>query len=188
MVRFFKRHALGILLAGCGLCLVGVGMLAGTLVAVMNRQPQPTFELPLFATATDTGVSMSMATGPVDDEVEGVFFLDFVSGELTCAVLNSRTGKPGGFFRTNVIKALGIVEEKKPAYLMTTGSANFVGFKVGTKQPSLTVVYVCDQTTGRFAGYTFMWDRTLASRGAMQQGEFLPPLIAASAKAVQVEE
>lgn len=188
MNRYLKRHAWGILLAGCGLCLLGVGMVAGTLVAVVNQQPQTTFELPLFATATDTGTSMSMATGPIDDEMEGVFFLDFVSGELTCAVINSRTAKPGGFFRTNVIKALGIAEDKKPSYLMTTGAANFVGFKQGQQQPSKTVVYVCDQTTGRFAGYSFMWNTTLASRGAMQQGEFLPPLIAANAKAVQVDE
>ncbi len=188
MLRFVKRHVWGILLTGCGLCLLGVGMIAGTLVAVMNHQSQPAFELPLFATATDTGTSMSMATGPIDETMEGVFFLDFVSGELTCAVLNYRTAKPGGFFRTNVIKTLGIDEQKKPSYLMTTGAASFIGFKQGQNQPSQTVVYVCDQTTGRFAGYSFMWNTTLATRGTFQQGEFLPPLIAANAKAVQVDE
>jgi hypothetical protein len=47
-----------------------LGSLAG-IVATLALQPSPIRELPLYASATDTGTSMSMATGLVDD-MEGV--------------------------------------------------------------------------------------------------------------------
>jgi len=188
---WLKRHSLLVLLAGLGCCLLGVGMMVG-MFATLSFQASPASdaamaELPLFATATDTGESMSMATGPVDDEMEGVFFLDFVTGTLSAAVINSRTGKLGGVFKTNVIKDIGVEEAKKPSYLMTTGAANFVGFKRGSQEPANTVVYVCDENTGKFVAYSFMWDRTLASRGALQSGTFAR-LHVDNARTVQLEE
>ena len=101
--------------------------------------------------------------------MEGLFILDFVTGELACAVLNSRTTKLGGVFKTNIIKDLGIEEAKKPAYLMTTGAATFVG-RTGNSQPARCIVYVCDQNTGNFGAYSLAWNRTAAQKGVMQSG------------------
>ena len=173
MNSWLKRNALLVLLSGLGLFLLSAGMLAGVAATLAFHQPQdPLAELPLFASATDTGESMSMATGPIDEEMEGVFLLDFVTGELACAVINSRTAKVGGVFKTNVIKELGIEEAKKPAYLMTTGNATFVG-RVGNQQPARCIVYVCDQNTGNFGAYSFTWNRTLAQKGTLQAGPMI---------------
>ena len=182
-----KRTSLAVLGVGVGLCLLGLGMIAGTVATLSMNQPEaPVAELPLFATASDTGESMSMATGPIDDEMEGVFFLDFVTGELACAVLNSRTAKLGAIFKTNVIKDLGIEEAKKPAYLMTTGGATFVG-RTGNSQPARCVVYVCDQNTGNFAGYSLAWNRNAAQKAVMQI-DALRLLYAGNARAVKNQE
>ena len=170
MNTWLKRHAVMVLLAGLGMCLLGGGMMIGMIATLAMNQPQsPLIELPLHATASDTGETMSMATGPIDDEMEGVFFLDFITGELACAVLNSRTAKLGGIFKTNVIKELGIEEAKKPAYLMTTGRATFVG-RTGQQQPARCIIYVCDQNTGNFAAYSLTWNRTAAQKGVLQSG------------------
>jgi hypothetical protein len=170
MITWLKRYSLFVLLAGCGLSLLGAGLMVGALAAVAWHEPaSPIAELPLFAGASDTGESMSMATGPIDDEMEGLFILDFMTGELACAVLNSRTAAMGGVFKTNVIKDLGIEEAKKPAYLMTTGAATFVG-RTGNSQPARCVVYVCDQNTGNFGAYSLSWNRTAAQKGVMQTG------------------
>lgn len=170
MSNWLKRNAVIVLVCGLGLFLVSAGMLAGVAAMVPMQPPQsPLAELPLFATASDTGETMSMATGPIDEEMEGVFFLDFVTGDLACAVLNGRTAQIGGVFKTNVIKDLGIEQAKKPAYLMTTGNATFTG-RTGNAQPARCVVYVCDQNTGNFGAYSLTWNRTAAQKGVVQGG------------------
>lgn len=190
MVAWLKHRPLIVLLAGSGLALLGIGLMAGVAAMLLMSRPAAPLafgELPLYATASDTGTSMSMATGPVDEEMEGVFFLDFLTGELACVVVASR--KPdmiGGVFKTNVIRDLGVEADKKPAYLMVTGAANFVG-RTGPMQPGRCIVYVLDQNTGNFAGYGFTWSRTLASGPRLQAGA-LVKLIADNARAQKVQE
>lgn len=168
---------------------LGCGALAGALLTARQMQTAlrpPAMELPLFATGSDTGDSMSMATGRIDEEMEGLFLLDFLTGDLACAVLNSRTAAIGGIFKTNVIKDLGIEDGKKPSYLMVTGTALFVQ-RTGNNQPAGCVVYVCDQNTGNFAGYSLQWNRTLASSGRAQSGPLIR-LIVSNAKAAKISE
>jgi hypothetical protein len=150
----------------------------GALAAVFTTlalAPRPTAELPLYATATDAGTSMSMATGFIDGDMEGVFILDFVTGELAGIVLNSN--KPdliGGLFKTNVVKDLGVEADKKPAYRLVTGAANFVVGKAGAKQPGRCVVYVLDENSGNFAGYGFEWNPLAAKMKEFQAGPLVP--------------
>jgi hypothetical protein len=154
-------------------------MFAGIAVTLCAL-PQHERNLPeirgLHATGNDTGASMSMATGLIDDGMEGVFFLDFVTGKLGCMVLNQRGGL-GGVFTTDVIKDLALADGKKPAYLMVTGLATFTG----NQQVARSVVYVCDQNTGNFAVYALPWNRTLAAQNKLQQGA-LTRLIAENAR------
>ena len=173
MTTWLKRNSLWVLLSAFGLFLASSGILVGVTATLALHQPaDPLAELPLFATASDTGETMSLATGPIDDEMEGLFILDFITGDLACAVLNSRTSKLGGVFKTNIIKDLGIEEAKKPAYLMTTGGATFVG-RTGPSQPARCVVYVCDQNTGNFGAYSLAWNRTAAQAARMQAGALI---------------
>ena len=78
------------------------GLLLGLAVAVGILLGRPTAnpweEIRLKATASHGAASFAMATGPVDDAVEGLYCLDFVTGDLTCYVLNPRTGLAAGLY------------------------------------------------------------------------------------------
>ena len=186
MITWLKRNTLIVLVCALGLFLLSAGMLAGVAAMVALQQPAaPMAELPLFASATDTGETMSIATGPIEEEMEGLFILDFVTGDLACAVLNPRTYTVGGVFRTNIVAHLDIDKAKKPAYLMTTGNATFVGKGVSS-QPGRCVVYVCDQNTGNFGAFSLSWNRTAAQKGVVQGGELIA-LYKGNARAVKAE-
>jgi hypothetical protein len=181
MKAWLKNHPGLVVLTGAALLLASAGVLSGA-VAAIAFAPQAPATVPLHALGSDTGTSMSLATGPIDGNMEGVFFLDFVTGDLRCMVLYPR--KPdmvGGVFQTNVIKDLGIEGGKKPAYLMVTGAADFVGKGVSAK-PGGSVVYVLDQNTGAFAGYGLTWDATSATALRPQAGA-LVRLVVGNARA-----
>lgn len=169
MSRRIKKTSLLLVLCGfsAGL-LVGVGMLVGSwATGVRSDSEEMTLPVPLHASATDRAASFSMATGPVADGVEGVFFLDFITGDLQCWVLYSRTGDFGAKFGTNVLKDLGITQGKKPSFLMVTGAATFPR-GTGVQRPGNCVVYVADANTGNVAAYYIPWNRGLETTGRPQ--------------------
>lgn len=172
MLRHLHMRSVWMLLAGLSMgLLVGVGMMIGTLVAVRHA-PTDSLQFPetmLHATASHSGKSMAMATGTVDEEAEGVFILDYLTGDLQCWVLNPRTFQWGGMFKYNVINDLGVQQGKDPNYVMVTGQ---IQFRRGAQaqMPAMCAVYVADANTGNFAAYSMLWNRTMAAGGAMQQG------------------
>ena len=137
--------------------LVGVGMLIGALASRGPAISKSLLSLPetaLHAAATDSSENFAVATGEIDENAEGIFFLDSLTGDLQCAVINYRLAKFTSFFRTNVLKDLAI-EDKKPKFLLVTGVVQFrTG---GTTRPARCVAYVVDATTGRYAAYGLPW-------------------------------
>ena len=140
-----------------------VGMMAGT------SWERPTLHIPVSASTAAASETMCAATGRIDEEMEGLFTLDSLTGDLQCAVMNSQSMKFGGLFRTNVLNDLGIDATKKPSYMLLTGNANF-RVSSGNSRPMDCVCYVIDTSTGRFAAYSFGWTRAVSQRGAGQQG------------------
>ena len=141
--------------------LVGLGMMIGAIVVTQSFQ-NPPLSFPahlLHATATDGSSTMAIATGPIDEGVEGLFVLDFITGELQCSVLNPRTGTLGGLFKHNVTLDLGVEQGKQPHYMMVTGVANFRPAAGGNVRPASSVVYVADANTGNYAAYWLPWNR-----------------------------
>jgi hypothetical protein len=115
-----------------------------------------------------------MASGVIDEDIEGLFTLDYLTGELQCWVLYTRAPNPafGGVFKHNVLQDLGVQQGKgKPNYVMVTGQANFQR-GAGAMAPAGTVVYVADGNTGNFAAYTIFWNRTAARSLQAHQGPF----------------
>ena len=158
---FFKS------LAFCVCAGVAFGLTAG----VWRSQAQPEFPVPmeLLHAATASGgndANIAMATGNVDGEMEGVYVLDFLTGDLQCLVINPRNPAAISVFKYNVVTDLGVQQGKTPSYVMVTGGASFQ--RGAGAQPAGHVVYVADANTGNFAAYTFPWDRT-ASRGGQPQ-------------------
>lgn len=157
MLLYLKQSRWALLVLGLGL-----GAIMGAMVAVQFASPRVQFpETLLNATATHGGTTMAIATGPIQDGVEGFFVLDFITGELSCSVLNPRTGAMGGAFRANVVADLGVEQGKQPQYLMVTGAANF-RTQGGNLAPAETVVYVADANTGRYVAYWLPWNRQAA--------------------------
>jgi len=179
------RRAAIILVSAVALCLV-VGVLAGGLSAWMVIQfgapsaaapddllaPWTLEKVQAHAATAATSEQMAAATGPIDETVEGLFTLDFVSGDLRCFILYPRgpaAGNLGGIYQANVIAGLGLDKAKSPKYMLLTGNVAFIQ---GGQQnrPALCVCYVVDCNTGAWGAYSLNYNQTLAGRGQPQQG------------------
>ena len=114
--------------------------------------------------------SLSMATGSITAEVEGLWLLDHETGQLQCWLLSPRTGAVAAVFTTNVANDLE-TSKGKPEYVMTTGNFFFTGGRVGGLTPALTICYIANTTSGVVAGYSVNVNRTQIQRGLKQGGE-----------------
>lgn len=190
MSQWLRRRPVVMLIAGLTMgLLVGVGMMIGTLTT-LGRSSSPGLllsETTLHAASAHGGKSLALATGMVDPEMEGLFTLDFLTGDLKCLVLNPRTGAAGrGVFQHNVIADLGVQQGKEPDYVMVTGQANFVRGGAMTT-PANCVIYVADANTGNFAAYSIFWNQNLAKAGQPQEGMF-QKIFAGKARTLTVRE
>jgi len=169
---------------GIGLALSGMLLLGFWLGHQQRDENTALRELLLRASTSNSGKTMSMATGPID-ESEGLFILDYLTGELNCFVINPRSGgKFNAQFRTNVVQHLG-VEKGTPDYVMVTGNMDFLR-GAAQSRPANCVVYVADARTGNFAAFGLEWNRTLAAAARPQAGA-LVLLDVGKARSVEVE-
>jgi hypothetical protein len=176
MKRIFNSRLSLVFCAGltAGLLLglaVAVGVAIGTSV---QPAPQMTLaerwlgETRLHASGATGGKSIALATGIIDEGTEGVFVLDFLTGDLQCWVINPRAGRFFNTFKTNVIADLGIEQGKTPDYAMTSGMVDFRGGAGSAFGRS--VVYVADGNTGNVACYAVPWNRAASTAVAPQAG------------------
>ncbi len=139
---------------GLGLTIVG-GALGGYL---LGQRTSPVVLPPLAASTSAVCSSMAVATGKVSENVEGVFFLDFVTGDLQCLVYYPRIGAFAARYSTNVLQHLP-ANGRNAQYLMVTGDAIPTG-NTGAARPGNSLVYITDATSGTFAAYAVPYDRT----------------------------
>jgi hypothetical protein len=172
--------------------LLGVAMVVGVVIGMNGRSPGETSlsdrflaEVPLHATGADGGKSIAMATGVIDEGTEGVFVLDFLTGDLQCWVINPRVGQFTNLFKTNVIGDLGIEQGKTPDYVMTAGIADFRG--PASMSFGRSIVYVGDGNTGNVACYAVPWSRAAATSAAVQTGP-LQRVAVGKARVVAIQE
>lgn len=133
---------------------------------------------PLHAVSTDRGETYAIATGPVDNEVEAVYFLDFLTGDLGAVVIGRQPGTWTGFFRTNVSADLGVDPQKNPKFLMVTGMANLRRAGGSRVQPSAAMCYVAEVSSGKVAAYAIPWSPPMYAASQMQNGALV--LVAAT--------
>ena len=133
-----------------------------------SRWTAPDAIAPLLAASASATDTMAIATGPISQDAEGIFFLDFITGDLQCLVYYPRARAFGARYFANVLPQLGGAG-KNPRYIMVTGSA-VAPFSTGGAQPGNSLVYVADATSGMFAAYAVPWDRNAEQSGAMQSG------------------
>ncbi|MEQ1828672.1 MAG: hypothetical protein ABL921_22105 [Pirellula sp.] len=122
----------------------------------------------LSATGATGGSNMAVCTARIDEDSEGFFALDFVTGELKAWVYYPRMGSFGGMFMTNVQPMLGA--SKNPEYLLVSGFAAPPPTG-GNMRLATSLIYVVDMKSGYFAAYTIPWDRTRETSGVGQMSQ-----------------
>jgi hypothetical protein len=159
---------LGIGLGVCVSILCGLAYWLGSAGRASSEVAlQPHF-VPLAASTADSTDTLAMATGLVSEDAEGVFFLDFITGDLQCMVFYPRNGAFGAHYFANVRAQLGAAG-KNSKYLIGTGTIVPRAITAGAR-PGGCLVYVADVTTGVFAAYAIPWDRTMEASGRAQGG------------------
>ncbi len=144
---------------GRRLCWMGGGLVLG--LALGGLFPNS----PAHAVATSQIDSFSVCTAPIDEDGEGIFFLDYLTGDLKGAALNPNSGKFSVEFGINVAAPLGIDITKNPRYLLVSGMANFRR-GVGTQTMGSSVLYVAELTSGKVAAFAIPWNRQARSASA----------------------
>jgi hypothetical protein len=113
------------------------------------------------AVATARNDAFSAATGPIDEDVEGLFLLDPLTGQLSCYIMNTSTFKFTMVFRYNqLLEDLGMKKDKGARLLLLTGLVDYKS-QTGTERPSEAVAYIVDSSTGNFAAYAVPWQKGL---------------------------
>ena len=132
-------------------------------------------ELKLKAAASHGADTFAIATGLVDDEIEGLYTLDFVTGDLQCFVISPKSGGMAGRFMINVNdpRIFGAKKGKKPNFLLTTGMMSS-GASSGGAKLAASVCYVVDANTGDVAAFGFPWNKAQVNNGGMQTFPMVP--------------
>jgi hypothetical protein len=107
----------------------------------------------------------------VDDSIEALYFLDFLTGDLRAAIISRRTGEFSGFFQYNVMSDFDQVAEA-PRFLMVTGVADVPRGR-GATQIGKSIIYVAEATSGQVFAYALPFNSTLNAAGAGQLGGFI---------------
>lgn len=161
--------AVSLVFAACFSCCVALtaGFWLGS-----SRNESVSQALPeMLASSATSSDSMAIATGPISQDAEGIFFLDFNTGDLQCLVYYPRLGGFGARYFGNVSPQLG-GGGKNAEYLMVTGQA-VVQSSTGSTRPGASLVYITNVTTGMFAAYAVPWDRNAESSGRTQTGPLI---------------
>jgi hypothetical protein len=133
---------------------LAAGLLVGALVAGSGLSGW--WMTPVQATATDRQDNFAVTTGWVDQDMEGVFFLDSLTGVLKGAVLNAKSGKFTAFYQQNILADLEIQPDRNPKFLLVTGGAALPTLP-GGKRLGNSVIYIVEVTTGRTVAYGIPW-------------------------------
>jgi hypothetical protein len=146
--------------------LVGVAVTAFFLGA-NSRGPADLSQAVLHATASHGSTNVAVATGQVSEDAEGIFILDYLTGNLQCWVFYPRMQRFGGRFETNITAQLP--GTKNAEYLLVTGASNTTQTS-GNARPAGCVAYVIDTKSGMFAAYSLPWNRQAELAGEPQKG------------------
>ena len=149
---------------------LGVGLVAGLVVGMLLAGYWPNVHL--HAVATDRTDGFAMATGSCDESVEAVYFLDFLTGDLSAAVVSKQNGHFNAFYTHNVLADLGLNPAKPPRFLLTTGTVDLRRTGGKTTALSRSLVYVAELQCGKVAAYAIPWSSSAWNAGQTLRGEF----------------
>ncbi len=168
MTGWRTSHTIALCLAGALGVSVGMNLRGGGDTSTGITLPASTIQA---ATAQNFD-NFAVATGPVDGDIEAFYFLDFLTGNLRAAAINTRQGAFGSFYEYNIAQDFATGGAKNPKYLMVTGTARIPRGR-GASQIASSVVYITEATTGHMAAYVMPWNSSSQASGKKQTGTFL---------------
>jgi hypothetical protein len=98
-------------------------------------------------------VPVGMVGGGFQDNIDGIFVLDFLTGQLKGAVLNRQTGIFTSFYFRDLASDFGVDPKNEPHYAISSGYAPLAGRDGITF--SSGVIYIGELTSGKIAAYAF---------------------------------
>jgi hypothetical protein len=146
----------------------GAALVVGLVIGLNIQGLWPS--APLHASATHGIDKFAIATGQVDNSVEALYFLDFLTGDLRAAVFNPRLGKFMSFYTRNVAGDFQNAG-RNSGYLLVTGAVN-IPRQANKFQFAQSIVYVAEASTGIVAAYTIPWNSSLQAAEKPQWGAF----------------
>jgi hypothetical protein len=130
-------------------------------------------QVPLHAVATHGQDNFAICTAPMDDDVEAIFILDDVTGDLKAACLNIQMRRFNTFFDYNVLGDLPAPQGKGGNYRIVSGVAA-IRQNVAAGQMARSVVYVAEISTGQIVAYGVPWVPGRASSLVPFKGTLIP--------------
>jgi hypothetical protein len=126
------------------------GLVAGLCIA--NFWPHE----PVHAGTADRDDKFGLVTCPVSfvDGTEGIFVIDYLTGQVKGGMVNPRMGKFTNFYFRNVAADFNVDPKAEPHYAMVSGTR---GQNIGQAGRTLAAgtIYVAELTSGKVVAYTF---------------------------------
>ncbi len=107
------------------------------------------------AVVGDRNDKFAVVTAAVDATafVEGVFVLDFLTGQLRGSVLNPTAGAFAVLYARNVAQDFNVNPNEPGTYAIVSGRTNMNAS--GGGQPAASCIYVAELTSGKVVAYSF---------------------------------
>jgi hypothetical protein len=139
---------------------LAVGLVAGTLLP----------NAPLHAVSNDRSETFAICTAPLNEEVEAIWFLDFLTGDLKAAVINPQSGAFTALFQRNIMADMSVDASKTPRYSMVSGMVE-VRRAMGNTRLSKGMVYVAEANSGRIGVFAIPYSQQMLSSGRVVTGQ-----------------
>lgn len=117
---------------------------------------------PAYATNADRDTQFMMITIPVgtsaagiNDPMDGVFILDFLTGQLKGAVMSRQARAFVSFYFRDLAKDFEVQGDADPHYCMVSGYAQLTN--QGGTQMASGMLYIGELNSGKLAAYAFPW-------------------------------
>lgn len=137
------------------------GVLAG--IGISSMWPHE----PAQAAATDRSAKFAIATCEVTvsplGNVEGVFILDFLTGQLRGGVVNNKSGKFNIAYARNIAADFNVDPNATPTYAIISGRASLPSSR--QYSPATGVIYIAELTSGKVVCYSFPYENINGNAG-----------------------
>ncbi len=128
------------------------GILAGLAIAYV----MPDKDIAASSTDRDTKFALATSTVSLANGTEGVFVLDFLTGQLRGGVLNEKSGKFNHAYMRNIAADFNVNPKAKPHYAIVTGQSRLTSR--GRIQMAQAVIYIAELSSGKVLCYGFPYN------------------------------